>query len=371
MKNRGVKICFFLGAMRLGGIGKTSINLMEYFCGLDYNVDLYLTHYEGEYLSQIPSKVKVIKGEGNYLVRFVKYAKYLLRNKPSVVISARDNLNFLNVISGMIFSPDTRKVVTLRTNQTVENTFLNKRNSIFKHFFLSIAYKHADVIVAVSKGVAADFSTRFSIPLSKINVIYNPVFRINEDVISDETDKDARSILNKPNFKFILGVGRLKKQKDFPTLIKAFKLLSKDFVDLHLIILGEGEERERLEKIIYDLDLEDKVFLPGFVKYPAFFMEKAEVFVLSSLWEGFGNVIVDALGTGCKVVSTNCPSGPDEILNSGVYGNLVAPGSVLELSESIANMLQRNIKKEFLIDRANDFSVETIGNQYLSIIISD
>lgn len=368
MDSRNQKICFFLGALKLGGIGKTSINLMGSFIKRGIGVDLYLTHYVGEYISQIPEGVNVIVGEGNYLKRFIKYARYLTKVKPDAVISARDSLNLFSIFTCYIFSPNTIRIATLRTNQTVENLHHQKKMSGLMKFIYKNVYKQANKIIAVSKGVAKDFSNRFDI--HKVKVIYNPVYK--KDLAENTLDFDSpiKQISN-PNFKFILGVGRLRMQKDFESLILAFKTVSSQIDDVSLIILGEGEDRKKLENLIQDLNLSNKVFLPGFVPNPQQYMNRAEVFVLSSLWEGFGNVLVDALGAGCKIVSTNCPSGPSEILNDGEFGILTEPGNIDALSEAIIESIRSYVDPQVLINRAESFSVDTIANKYLEFIFDD
>src|SRR5690606_12861321 len=130
----------------------------------------------------------------------------------------------------------------------------------------------------------------------------------------------------------------------------------------------EGILRESLQSQIKQLNLEEKVFMPGFVDAPKYFLKRAELFVLSSKWEGFGNVIVEALGVGTKVISTDCPSGPAEILENGKYGKLIPVGNPKELASAILEVLNEPNRPEFLIERAKDFSTEKIANEYINFI---
>jgi glycosyltransferase involved in cell wall biosynthesis len=182
-------------------------------------------------------------------------------------------------------------------------------------------YLWADAIVAVSDGVADELSLITSIPRKDIMTIYNPI-------VTSELQRKAQVPLDHPWFTpgappVVLGAGRLRVQKDFPTLIRAF-VRARAVRKIRLMILGGGKDERRdaqykaqLLALADQLGVADDVALPGFVENPFAYMARASVFVLSSAWEGFGNVIVEALACGCPVVSTDCPSGPAEILENG------------------------------------------------------
>jgi glycosyltransferase involved in cell wall biosynthesis len=165
----------------------------------------------------------------------------------------------------------------------------------------------------------------------------------------------------------ILGVGRLTPQKDFPTLIRAFALVRQQ-QPARLILLGEGEERSSLASLIEELHLQEEVDLPGFVDNPFAYMARARVLVLSSAWEGFGNVLVEAMAAGTPVVSTDCPSGPAEILANGEYGQLVGIADSEAMARAILKILDCPPDQHQLKQRVMEFSVEKILAQYRSII---
>ena len=128
--------------------------------------------------------------------------------------------------------------------------------------------------------------------------------------------------------------------------------------------MGEGEKREELENLVRELNLEEYVSMPGFVDNPYAYMSKSDVFVLSSLQEGFGNVLVEAMACGANVVSTDCPSGPFEILDGGKYGKLVTVGNIEKLSEAILDTLQHPMDKRILLNRAKFFSIAKAADEY-------
>ena len=201
----------------------------------------------------------------------------------------------------------------------------------------------------------------------KIKVIYNPV--VNKSLINKSIEEIHHPWLNNKDLPVILGIGRLTKQKNFEHLIKSFKEVLK-VKKARLIILGEGEERSNLEKLIINNNLIDLVDLPGFVDNPYAFMKKADVFVLSSSWEGFGNVIVESMSVGTPVVCTDCKSGPNEILNNGEYGFLVKVNDIEDMSNKILKILINNpFEKKSIINRSNDFEANKITTKYLETIL--
>jgi len=165
----------------------------------------------------------------------------------------------------------------------------------------------------------------------------------------------------------LIAIGSFKAQKNFPLLLEAFaELLER--VDARLLILGDGPQRPALEKLATDPALRGRVFLPGFSKVPGFYLSRADLFVLSSDFEGFGNVIVEALHAGVPVVSTCCPSGPDEILEHGRLGKLVPVGESSALAVAMRQSLQDVHETSALVERAVFFSIDRSVDEYLSLV---
>jgi glycosyltransferase involved in cell wall biosynthesis len=162
-------------------------------------------------------------------------------------------------------------------------------------------------------------------------------------------------------------VGRLTEAKDFGTLIKAFAEVLK-VKDCRLVILGEGEKRRELESLIESLNLVNKISMPGFVDNPYKYMRQASVFVLSSKWEGLPNVLIEAMACGTPLVATDCPSGPNEILQNGEYGLLVSVGDKDKMAEAILQQLEVPTDCNKLLERSLNFSVTRAVNEYLKLI---
>jgi glycosyltransferase involved in cell wall biosynthesis len=226
-------------------------------------------------------------------------------------------------------------------------------------------YPKSDELVAASYGTAEDLAQITRLPLDRIRVIYNPVVTPQVLRKSQEPVSHPWFALGEPPV--ILGVGRLVAQKDFFNLVSAFALVRQQR-PARLVILGEGEDRPKLEQLIRTLNLEQDVALPGFVDNPYAYMAKASVFALSSRFEGFGNVVAEAMATGTPVVSTDCPSGPAEILGQGEYGRLVPVADSQALGAAILATLDQPVAPELLRHRSLEFSSDRIVDQYLAVL---
>jgi glycosyltransferase involved in cell wall biosynthesis len=218
--------------------------------------------------------------------------------------------------------------------------------------------------MAVSEGVKQDLCRLGAFADERVTVIYNPVARGLVNPAPVETA--LRQKLWGPGFNHhVLAVGSFKTQKNFPLLIRAFAQLPQS-LKAKLIVVGEGVLRPELEMLVLELGLQDRVALPGFALDPSCWYRSADLFVLSSSWEGFGNVIVEALECGVPAVSTDCPSGPAEILANGRYGRLVPVGDATALAAAIQASLLEAHDHEALRRRAQDFAVPKIAEQYLA-----
>jgi glycosyltransferase involved in cell wall biosynthesis len=226
-------------------------------------------------------------------------------------------------------------------------------------------YSHADRVVSVSPGVGDELCARFGVDPRKQIVIANPV---DVCAISCQAGQALSHAWTAPQAApLLLAVGKLSPQKDFPTLLRAFARVRRDH-DARLVILGEGTERGRLERLVQELRLEDTVSMPGFVSNPHAWMARASVFVLSSRWEGFSNVLAEALACGCPVVSTDCPSGPAELLDGGRLGRLVIPGDALALATAIVDVLSVPPPRSALRARAAEFGIDLATDRYLAVL---
>jgi len=231
---------------------------------------------------------------------------------------------------------------------------------------LRVTYPKASGILAVSKGVAKDLAQLSGLPEEDVQVIHNPVVPADLPPIVHPPDPHIRTPLWRGQFRsHVLSVGTLKAQKNHRLLLQAFACVATE-LDSALVILGEGSLRLTLEQDLQELGLQGRVLLPGFHPDPTPWYQMADLFVLSSDYEGFANVVAEALACGTPVVSTDCRHGPAEILEHGRYGRLVPVGDTKALAAAIQASLLESHDHQSLRRRAQDFTVTRIADQYLT-----
>jgi len=364
-KLKEFKIALFIPSLRGGGAERVMLNLARGFAERGYKVDLVLAKAEGPYLSQVPDNIRVIDLKSpRVLYSLPGLIRYLRQERPHALLSALDHANIVALWAKKLSRVPIRVVVSVHSTLSRASTNATSIRARLIPSWARIFYPWADAVVAVSKGVADDLIKLTELPQEKVHVIYNPV-------VTPELFAKADEPLDHPWFEpseppVILSVGRLTPAKDYSTLIKAFALVRKE-MPARLMILGEGEERPKLEALIRDLGLEKDVALPGFVNNPYKYMKHAAVFVLSSQWEGLPTVLIEALALGIPVVSTDCPSGPAEILNNGEYGRLVTVGNEKELAQNIKATICEG-KKKIVTDSYKLFQLDTVLYQYEEVL---
>jgi glycosyltransferase involved in cell wall biosynthesis len=227
-------------------------------------------------------------------------------------------------------------------------------------------YPWADAVIAVSDGVAEQVASLTGMPRERITTIYNPV--VTPELLWRSREPVDHPWLAPGQPPVVLGVGKLKIQKGFRTLIRAFARV-RAARPARLVILGEGARRRTLEALVDELGLREDVALPGYVENPWAWMSRASVFALSSRWEGLPGALIEAMACGCPVVSTDCPSGPAEILEGGVYGPLVPVGDAGALARAILELLDAPPDPARLRARAAAFCVDPALERYLEVLL--
>jgi glycosyltransferase involved in cell wall biosynthesis len=359
-------IALFLPSLRGGGAEKVMVNLALGFVEQGLKVDLVLAKAEGPYLSRVPEEVRVVDlGARRVLYSLPGLVRYLRRERPQAMLSALNYANIVAIWAKLLARVQMHLVVSERNTLSCSTQNASSVRVKLLPLLIKIFYPYADAVVAVSHGVAEDLITMTGLPMEKVKVIYNPV-------ITPELFVKAEEPLDHPWFRpgeppVVLGVGRLTKQKDFPTLIRAFALVRKER-PARLMILGEGEERPKLETLARELGIEEDFVLPGFVENPYKYMKRASAFVLSSRWEGLPAVLIEALALGVPVISTNCPSGPAEILEHGKWGCLVPVGEPHLLARAILEILQNDVRIPSHKTAWERFSKENAVIAYLQVL---
>jgi glycosyltransferase involved in cell wall biosynthesis len=331
-------IALFVPSVRGGGAERVVLNLAQGMGERGLPVHLVLTVTQGAFQNQLPTAVRVVDLRGGRMLRTVgPLAAYLRKERPRVLVSSMSHANLVALLAAKLAGQGTPVIVTehnTMSRSAGESPLARRLWPVLLRGF----YPWAASVVAVSRGAADDFARTSGFPRERVEVVYNPV-------ITPEFTARARQAVDHPWFgpgepPVILAVGRLTAQKDFPTLLRAFARLRRR-CRVRLLILGEGEDRPVLEGLATELGVADDVAFPGFRENAMAYMAASALFVLASAWEGLPTVLIEALAAGTRVVSTDCPSGPREILQDGRLGALVPVGDAAALADAMNDALER------------------------------
>ncbi len=362
-----LKIALFSASLAGGGAQRVILTLAQAFKERGHPVQLLLAQARGEFLGDVPAGIPVHDlGQAHVFQALPGLIRVLRRERPDILLSTQTHANLVALWAARLAGVQT-KVVVREANTMSVNAALTSRKELLLTRLARIFYPQAGGIVAISNGAAADLRRTAHLRPEKIKVIYNPV--VSPALLEKALQPPAHPWFASGCPPVVLAVGRLVENKDFPTLLRAFAR-ARQRQELHLLILGEGNQRRDLEALVKTLGLERQVQLPGFTPNPFAYMAHAAVFVLCSRVEGFGNVLAEALACGTPVVSTDCPSGPAEILEGGRYGALVPVGDDEKLAEAILKALQSPPDKSLLQARGAEFSVDRAVEQYLALFHS-
>jgi len=328
-------------------------------------VDIVLAKAEGAYLREIPKEAQLIDLNAPRVISSLPaLVKYLRHRRPAAMLSAMNHANIVAIWAKQLVSFPIHLAVSEHNTLSISNNNSRNIRSKLIPFLMKVFYPKADTVVAVSTGVKEDLIQRTSIDSKKVFVIYNPV--VTPDLFSKAAEPLDDSWFAPSSPPVIIGIGRLTAQKNFTSLIRAFAAVRKNR-PARLMILGDGEEKSKLEALALELGLQNDVALPGFINNPYKFLKRSALFVLSSKWEGLPTVLIEALALGTPVVSTDCPSGPAEILENGLWGHLVP----VEDIDSLANAMLKSLDEPTATDtakRADNFGMDQAIDGYLSAL---
>lgn len=368
-----MKIAFIINSLEGGGAERVIQTLANYLVNQNHEIYVFLLN-EGNKVYEFDSDVKIIllktsvlsKGLGKILfipLQSIELQILLSKFKIKYAISFLIRANL--VFSFTKFFSTQRVIISERSFSQKHYDKKNIKNSVLKYLIKKL-YSKANLIISISNGIKESLIEDFNIEESKIKVIYNP-----QDLIGIKNNTSTLKLDFEKKLKYFITIGRLVELKDHKTLINAFKAVNEEFKNTRLLILGEGPLRSEIQMQIDNLNLKSKILLLGFVKNPYVYLKNSDIFVFSSKFEGFGNVLVEAMTCGLPVISTNCISGPSEILDNGNYGMLTPVSNVDAMENAMKTMLKNNNLKKFKeksLHRASDFDVEIIANKYLNIL---
>lgn len=356
-------IAIFVPSLRGGGAERVMLTLANAFAERGHKVDLVLAKAEGPYLPEVAERVRVIDlGAPRVLRALWPLYRYLRSAKPDSMLSALNYANVIAIIAWKLARVPTYLAVSERSSLAIQPERLIGK---ITRYLMRSLYPKADKVICVSKGIEGDMQRLIGVSSNKTVTIYNPV-----DV--DAIQEKMNAPLDHPWFNakaapVVLAAGRLTEAKDYPTLLKAFAQLRKGR-DVRLVILGQGEEETKLRTLAKDLGIARDVDFAGFHGNPFAWMARCDLFVISSAWEGFPNVLVQAMACGTPIVSTNCRTGPDEILENGKWGRLVPVGDENALCMAMAKTLTEKAPAERMA-RLKEFRSDTIVGSYESALL--
>jgi glycosyltransferase involved in cell wall biosynthesis len=395
------RIALFMHGLHGGGAERVVLDLADLFRRAGHHAEVVVGTREGEYSDDVPEGIAVRevgsrRGLGRLaalradpggfpqLARPVLFTprtsntvgylpglvEYLRRERPDALLSVLSYGNLVALWARRLAGVSTRVVVSERNTLSESCVATKKRERRWRSRHLPAligrTYPFADVITTVSDGVADDLAATTGLAREKLVTVYNPV-------VTERLIERAREPLDHPWFRpdeipVVLAAGRLRPQKDLETLLRAFAIL-RQRRPARLVVLGEGPGRRKLEGLAGELGIAADVALPGFVRNPFAYMARARVFALSSRFEGLPGTLIQAMACGCSVVSTDCPSGPREILEGGRHGELVPVGDAKALAAAIERSLVAPVAPEQLRERAQAFSAERVARRYLDLLL--
>lgn len=377
------RVALLISGLGLGGVQRTMLTLAGGLADRGLAVDLLVPDERGPFRDQIPANVRLVnltrwwlrlpviraRKRRKALLMAPAIADYLRRERPAALLSASHYVNLSALWGRALAGTGTRLVISQRTQLSVAIT--NSKLPILRRrpllaWMTRRYYPRADAIVAVSDGVADDLAAVAHLPRERVVTVYNPT---DLAAIAQRAAEPAlHPWLEDGGAPVIVAVGRLAAQKDFTTLLRAFARLRAQR-PARLLILGEGRLRAPLEALAAELGIADAVALPGYAENPFAALARADLYVMSSRYEGLPGALIQALACGCRIVSTDCPSGPAEILDHGRYGLLTPVGDVEALARAMQTALATPPDPPRQRERAAFFSVPRAVDAYLDLLL--
>ncbi|MEN6408141.1 MAG: glycosyltransferase [Anaerolineaceae bacterium] len=368
--NETKHLTIYLPTLVGGGAERVMLNLAKGFAERGYPVDFVLAQREGAFMQDVPDGFRLIELNprqyrfGRSIFSLPLLVRYIREQRPDALLTGL-HANIIAIWAKKLAGVPLRVVICEHNTFSLQNQMLSFGARQLMPWLIRWFYPMADRVIAVSEGAADDLAVSARMPREKIQVVNNPI-------ITPEMIARSQEVLDHPWFKpdqppVILAVGRLTPQKDYPLLIRAFAQV-RQTMPVRLLILGDGEEREKLAALVEELGLGEDVSLPGFVHNPYPYMRQAAVFVLSSRWEGLPTVLVEALYCGARLVATDCMSGPRQILRGGEYGKLVPVGDEDALARAIRAAIEEP-KPCPPSESWKPYELDTVVDEYLDVLL--
>ncbi|TXD41659.1 glycosyltransferase [Lujinxingia vulgaris] len=363
------RILLYIPSLRGGGAERSMINLARGLIEAGAHVDLVVSMAESDYSAELPPEVRVHTMGVRRIHRVIPaLAKAIRRLQPDLIVSRPYRANLLMMLASRLARSRAARVLIVDNTTTqemalVEDSPRGRVRNLVDLKLMRRLYPRASRIIVVSRGSADDLIALLDLPSELVEVIYNPV---EIDHITAQANETIDHPWLNDDLPLLMTAGRLARQKDHPTLIRALHHLNQSR-QARLMIFGQGPDERALQRLIAELGLEDRVALMGFTPNPFPYMAHADAFVLSSAWEGLGNVLIEAMALGTPVISTDCPCGPAELLEHGRLGPLAPVGDPEALADAIAEVLDHPADPDTLRARAAEFDRPAILKRYMTI----
>lgn len=353
-----------------GGADRVTLNLLRHLPVDRFRPTLVLMQRRGELLSEVPVDVPIhVLGARSLWTAWLSLARLVRRDRPDILFSTSSGTNIIAVLAHLLAGRPGRLVLSERGGLRTKLSWKKK----VQRWLKKVLYPHADRITTVSEGVRDELVARLRLPPESISVVLNPIVDARMEALTAEPVLHpwfANHREAKPPV--ILTAGRMVVEKDHATLLRAFARIAQER-EVRLMILGEGALRGELEALADRLGIRDRVAFPGFDPNPFKYMARCSLFALSSRFEGLPGVLIQAMACGAPVVSTDCPSGPSEIIQNGKNGILVPVGDSQALSRAFSALLTNDEWRRDLGERGRRsvqrFHVDRILPKYETALL--
>ena len=358
------ELAVFLPSLAGGGAERVMLDLIAALVGQGRSVELVLASRHGALADEVPDGVSVVDlRQPRTVTAVVPLTRYLRRRRPAALLATLEHANVVALLAGRLAGGV--RVSVREANTLSRDLAQGPPRSRAVLWLMRRLYPRAHALIAVSQGVADDLVRELRLPGQRVTVIPNPV-------ITPRLEAGANTPLPHPWFAagappVVLGVGRLTRQKGFDVLVHAFAL-ARQRRACRLMLLGDGEDREALERLARELGVHDEVALPGFAANPFAYMARAGTFVLSSRWEGLPNALIQAMALGVPAVATDCPSGSTEVLAGSARATLVPVGDSEAMAAAIVTALSAGRgpqpeawRRRYLLDDVARRYLATVG----------
>jgi glycosyltransferase involved in cell wall biosynthesis len=348
-----------------GGAERVNIDLAYEFARAGHDVEFVLMQAKGPLLEEVRSVFPIVD-LGTPRVRSLPIAllRYLRKRKPEALLASMWPLTAIAPFSARLAGHSCRVVIAEHGILSAQYSDWGRFHRAMLKLSTGLGYRLARYRVGVSSGVVADIAGLSGMSFNDFHVVHNPV--PPRPTPAPAAVEAAEALWAAPPGARILSVGTMKAVKNHPLLLQAFARL--DRPGERLMFVGDGAKRDELLSLARELGVADRVVLAGFHSDPTPFYMTADLFALASDYEGFGNVLVEALASGTPIVSTDCPSGPSEILDGGRYGRLVPVRDVEAMAEALDTSLDQPFDPDHLIERAQDFAPAVAAEAYIHLL---